>query len=549
MEVTLQEAGTLSTLITDEQKANLKSLKITGDLNGTDLKYIREQLKSTLTTLDMADANIVEGGEAYYSDKVNGTYYTQKDKITDRTFASMSCLATIKLPNSLLSIEGNVFESTPYLANVVLGDKLESVGENAFRAKEQLRSINIPITVKKIGDRAFYGCIHLPNNIFDNTQIEEIGYAAFESCREFVNINLPNTLVTIGGEAFYGCYDMQTINLGNSVKTIGNGAFNGCTALSGITLPKTLESIGGSAFYNCQRIKSLAIPNSVTSIGIRAFEAVKQVGKFVLPSSLLETSTSIFANVENQVSHTIIFCGKTNIVDVAGYSTTWPQAWNIQVPQKYLDDYKGMEALSTNTILPITDFDLKVSVSSSLKYGTICIPQTGGYVEGIDKLYVIDQLKGSSLKLKEVEPINDVYNLEAGAPYIYQKSEEATEIKVCYLSDAAVEPDESSYLKGTFTDIYAPKGSYVLQSDGKFHVVAEDGKIKVAANKAYLSLPVASNSKAFNMVFSDDEITGIQEIGKPKNTDSVHIYDLSGRCISKPSKGVYIQNGKKYIVK
>ena len=71
VEVTLQEAGTLSTLITDDQKANLKSLKITGELNGTDLKYIREQLKSTLATLDMTDANIVEGGEAYYSGNIN----------------------------------------------------------------------------------------------------------------------------------------------------------------------------------------------------------------------------------------------------------------------------------------------------------------------------------------------------------------------------------------------------------------------------------------------------------------------------------------------
>lgn len=459
------------------------------------------------------------------------------------------CLATIKFPNSLLSIEGNVFASTPYLANVVLGDKLESIGENAFRGKEQLRSINIPSSVKKIGDWAFYGCIHLPNSVFDNTQIEEIGYAAFESCWEFVNINLPNTLVSIGGEAFKGCYNMQTVSLGNSLRILGDGAFNGCTALNSIALPKTLESIGGSAFFNCQNIKSLAIPNSVTTIGIRAFEALKQIGKFVLPSSLQETSTSIFANVENQVSHTIIFCGKTNIVDLAGYSGTWPQEWNIQVPQKYLDDYKSMSTLATNTILPITDFDLNVSVSPSLKYGTICVPQTGGYVEGIDKLYVIDQLKSSSLRLKEVEPINDVYNLEAGVPYIYQKSADATEVKVCYLGDAEVKPDECSYLKGTFADTYAPKGSYVLQSDGKFHIVAEDNTIKVAANKAYLSLPVASSSKVFSMVFSDEEITGIQEIDNAKGTVSMHIYDLSGRCISKPGKGVYIQNGKKYIIK
>jgi hypothetical protein len=45
------------------------------------------------------------------------------------------------------------------------------------------------------------------------------------------------------------------------------------------------------------------------------------------------------------------------------------------------------------------------------------------------------------------------------------------------------------------------------------------------------------------------DITGIDSIRLTDADDTEHWYDLNGRRISKPQKGVYILNGKKVVIK
>ena len=51
---------------------------------------------------------------------------------------------------------------------------------------------------------------------------------------------------------------------------------------------------------------------------------------------------------------------------------------------------------------------------------------------------------------------------------------------------------------------------------------------------------------AFNVVFGDE--TGISEVVRDGEKESA-IFDLSGRRVAKPAKGLYIVNGKKILVK
>ena len=75
---------------------------------------------------------------------------------------------------------------------------------------------------------------------------------------------------------------------------------------------------------------------------------------------------------------------------------------------------------------------------------------------------------------------------------------------------------------------------------------------KVAAGKAYLQVPVetVAEAKALTIVWNDGETTGIKdnyEFGI-MNSDAA-TFDLSGRKVANPAKGLYIKNGKKFIVK
>lgn len=75
---------------------------------------------------------------------------------------------------------------------------------------------------------------------------------------------------------------------------------------------------------------------------------------------------------------------------------------------------------------------------------------------------------------------------------------------------------------------------------------------KVAAGKAYLQVLAATvaEAKALTIVWNDGETTGIEENYEfgTMNSDAA-TFDLSGRKVANPAKGLYIKNGKKFIVK
>ena len=72
----------------------------------------------------------------------------------------------------------------------------------------------------------------------------------------------------------------------------------------------------------------------------------------------------------------------------------------------------------------------------------------------------------------------------------------------------------------------------------------------LAANKAYLKLEAASLAR-LSIVFNDDdsETTGVLDVQKHTTQSDNVYYNLRGMKVDKPTKGLYIMNGKKVIVK
>jgi hypothetical protein len=89
--------------------------------------------------------------------------------------------------------------------------------------------------------------------------------------------------------------------------------------------------------------------------------------------------------------------------------------------------------------------------------------------------------------------------------------------------------------------------NYVFgKKNGKeaFYKIPADG-ISVPANNAYLAVPTTSGAK--EVIFLGGETTGINNVDADAETGD--LYNLSGVKVKKAQKGVYIQNGKKVIVK
>ena len=111
---------------------------------------------------------------------------------------------------------------------------------------------------------------------------------------------------------------------------------------------------------------------------------------------------------------------------------------------------------------------------------------------------------------------------------------------------------------GTGATIYRTDGDYtnfiltVNKADGttvetpKFFKVNENGNT-VPAGKAYLQI-LTANVGAREFFWFDDDVTAIDAVENNQKMDG-QAYNLAGQRIAQPTKGLYIVNGKKYIVK
>jgi len=260
--IKLEEAGTLPSKIGDTKKYKITNLKIMGEINGTDLRFIREMAgcdykgmgtEGKLVTLDLSEAKIVEGGDFYYGyydyyDHHSYYYTTSDDVIGDYAFSGCSSLTSLTLPSSVTSIGGHAFEKCSGLTSLTLPSSVTSIGEFAFRYCSGLTSLTIP------------------------SGVTTIDYYAFADCRGLTSLTLPSSVTSIGGYAFAWCSGLTSLTLHSSVTSIGDYAFAWCSGLTSLTLPSSVTSIGGHAFESCSGLTSLTLPSSVTEIDRSAFE-------------------------------------------------------------------------------------------------------------------------------------------------------------------------------------------------------------------------------------------------------------------------------------
>jgi hypothetical protein len=106
-------------------------------------------------------------------------------------------------------------------------------------------------------------------------------------------------------------------------------------------------------------------------------------------------------------------------------------------------------------------------------------------------------------------------------------------------------------LKGSATDAKAYDTSfdyyYLVKSgdNAQFKKLAEGGSI--AAGKAYLQL-TPSSARELNVVF-EDGTTAISTVQLSQDKQQNECFDLQGRRVAQPTKGLYIVNGKKVVIK
>lgn len=271
----VENAGTLPDLIAENRKYQIKNLRLTGYLNGTDINFLREMSGSdsygnstpgVLETLDISGCTIVSGGRSYYK-----SCQTYNNKVSDYMFYNCKQLVNLMLPENTTEIEDYAFADCDRLSVISIPDGVKSFGVQSFRNDISLLRIPMPSGLISIKDYAFIGC----NGISEITipvSVTTIGEGIVKGCQNISKINVAegnNHFTSEDGVLYTSNFDELLIfpvnHESNSyvvkagTKTIAPYAFVNSKKLSEVTLPSTLTNIGEDAFIGCVNLSSLLV--------------------------------------------------------------------------------------------------------------------------------------------------------------------------------------------------------------------------------------------------------------------------------------------------
>ena len=409
-------------------------------------------------------------------------------KIGEDAFNECKALTTIKLPNSLKTLDKQAFRSCWNLKNVEYSNQLETIGEGAFQDNiSGFEKFYFKGSVKNVGSYAFANgkltCVHLKGDM-------TMGDYVFQDDKSLKYVEFP-----------------ATSSATQPLTYVAESMFAGCTSLPFITLPSTVTEIKANAFNGCSSLKYVNIlAASPATLGANAFPTT--AGVYVKPSKL----SAYQANA----------------------------AWNAYSPK---DTYE--QTLATK----YASFDHDFPVSFVAKNGHEALeayvgPSTYRVTQPTKVQKILKMIKVTSTTANEGVLLKG----EVGRTYTYQIAETDPGL---YTGNRVIGVREDTTLVQTESDgksNWVLQSDYKLHlvsngtiKSGRAYVhETNDGDTSFGAKGIYLSF-------ALN---EEKNTTGIDKVENKKADEENVYYTLSGvRVINPTEKGVYIKNGKKVIIR
>ncbi len=231
--ITLAKAGTLAAHVVDSLVYRYDTLRIVGDINGSDLRLLRsmagrdsvgEKTDGRMRVLDLSDARIVAGGDYYL--RVDGKDLRPNGggALPERVFYNCT-LRQVYLPDSISHFGAGALALCQRLDSVLLRPATDAdfiVKERIVYSKDTTKVIatlpriasgTVPSGVKVIGDFAYAGNAWLTDLVLPTT-IDTIGREAFNGCSALTSVrSRSKTPPLLGGAFVFGSSSSNTATL------------------------------------------------------------------------------------------------------------------------------------------------------------------------------------------------------------------------------------------------------------------------------------------------------------------------------------------------
>ena len=567
-------------------------------INGLTYKIVTKSKKATIINNDAITikGDLVIPATVTYKDEYEETVCNVVG-IEDRAFSNQK-LNSVYIPASVTFIGKSAFVGNKNLEEVIIdGNNLTSIGEAAFSTCRNLFSINLPESITVIPNSLFSNCqslwdVNIPANV------TEIGEMAFAFCA-MSSVTIPDKVKTIGIGAFENCTNMQSLVIPASVTSLGTSVFAG-TGLVDVTVPGNIQKIPDYAFHSCNKLKEVTISEGVTAMGENAFSVCPTLQKVTIPKSLKTVDSDAFRDCEA--------LKEVHIADIASWCQIEFRFEESNPLALAHHLYRGVEV--KDAVIPSGPTAIgKYAFCNSQGLLTTTIPNSvtaiGDYAyRSCTRLKRV--VMGSGIKsiggaaFRNCGDIEDVYCYATSVPTASSSTfaDSYIEESTLHVPKAALSAYKNDAYWGKFGDIVAIAANDPIadmKECGKPTVSYKNGEIVLASStpgadfvthitppsdfgvrtgsevelSVKYTLTVYTTCKGYapsdvtiveiNWLQTGDSeddnitITGISPQTNQADTDAdgtIRYYDLQGRGLNeRPSKGMYIRNGKKYMTR
>ena len=431
-----------------------------------------------------------------------------------------------------------------------------------------------------IGSSAFEGTKWYDNQPDGVVYAGKVLYVYKGTMPSNTKIDIKEGTTEIAGHAFEDCSGLTSLSIPNSVTSIAGSAFRNCSGLTSVTIPNSVTSIGYDAFYDCSGLTSVTIPNSVTSIGTYAF-----YGCSGLTSVICMASTPPYIEKPSK-----------------GLPQPFPESTTLYVPSRYVAQYINayhwengpygrtfiyVQAIPTtytltdgetfNNGLQLDECEISYTRTfNNTAWQALYIPFSLKYEDWKDNFEVayINNLRQLDTDDDGVidKTIMDVVKIKDGSlipntPYLI-KAKSVGEKTLSINNATLYETKENSIdcrttiaeytFTGTYNAIsastliannyYTMGGGALIMTDGNSGLKPYRWYMKIEARSPMYNVSNAAKAITINVV-GEEETTGVEELRMINYKSPV--YDLNGRKVHENNlkPGIYVKNGKKFIVK